>query len=267
MYFFRVLSSLTFVSTNTLQSPTIRLKYDHHRLRLLQTTSTIETQTHQKNDYSVLSCLFGSNETLHNFFENDFGKRVIHKRRSPQHDLPSPLFLLQNGNAFDIKYVYENSQFINLRKRGSIDFLNKNTMSYEDFTDYIHNQGGSAVVSIGDKNDGDLFTLRRQIELSLGDFIEEYSERNRNVSMNLYHSGPQAVALNRHYDKYDVLVLQIEGEKEWEIASECDNQTYSNITMKVGDLLYIPHGVYHAATTVQGCNSTTSTHVTIGLEF
>ena len=38
---------------------------------------------------------------------------------------------------------------------------------------------------------------------------------------------------------------------------------WKNVTMMEGDLLYIPKGVFHAATTAEGCD--TSTHATIGL--
>ena len=101
-----------------------------------------------------------------------------------------------------------------------------------------------------------LAPFKEKIELSLGG----------NVSMNIYHSGPSAVALNRHYDKYDVLVLQIEGEKEWEIAATEDEKgEWFNTTMVPGDLLYIPKGIWHAATTASGFDSTN--HVTIGLQY
>lgn len=38
---------------------------------------------------------------------------------------------------------------------------------------------------------------------------------------------------------------------------------WRNITMTEGDLLYIPKGVLHAATTAEGYNTTT--HATIGI--
>jgi len=104
-----------------------------------------------------------------------------------------------------------------------------------------------------DKGNGDsaLIPLKESIEMSL----------SREVGINVYHSGPSAVALNRHYDSYDVLVLQIDGEKEWEVC--IDNIEWTNITMIPGDVLYIPKGIEHAATTAAGFDSTT--HATIGL--
>ena len=87
--------------------------------------------------------------------------------------------------------------------------------------------------------------------------------------MNVYHSGTRAVALNIHYDAYDVLVLQLQGEKEWMIQGDNfgeklgDITKWENVTMMAGDLLYLPQGVFHAATTAEGFDTTT--HVTIGL--
>ena len=88
------------------------------------------------------------------------------------------------------------------------------------------------------------------------------------VSMNVYHSGPGAVALNKHYDSYDVFVLQLAGEKEWIIQADGEREqlssitAWTNTTMIPGDVMYLPRGIFHAATGGQKG----STHVTIGLE-
>jgi hypothetical protein len=129
-------------------------------------------------------------------------------------------------------------------------------MSYDDFTKYI-NSGGSATVPIIDTDY--MYPFRLQIEEALG----------QELSMNVYHSGPSAVALNRHYDSYDVFVLQLEGSKEWMLQEDGEREkirsitTWSNATMASGDVMYIPQGIFHAATTAQKFDR--STHVTIGL--
>lgn len=128
-------------------------------------------------------------------------------------------------------------------------------MTYADFAAYI-SEGGSAVVPI---IEGDyMYPFRQEMEAALG----------QEVSMNIYHSGPSAVALNKHYDSYDVFVLQLEGEKEWVIQDGGKKKQvqsvskWNNTTMVPGDVLYIPEGIYHAATTAEGFDTTT--HVTIG---
>lgn len=198
------------------------------------------------NDISgTLSSLFGSAQARDNFFLRDKGARVVHLKRVLA-QLRSPL------EGIQMQDLYETNEWINLRKRGSIELLDKNKMTeYADFQAYIQ-EGGSAVVSIVDTDDFFL-PLKQQLEASLGE-----------ISMNVYHSGPNAVALNRHCDSYDVLVLQLENNKEWEVCSvENVRDGWTNITMVPGDLLYIPKGVWHAATTASGFRTTT--HLTIGL--
>ncbi len=138
--------------------------------------------------------------------------------------------------------------------------LDKERMSYQQMTGYIQG-GGSIIIPI--TPDDYLFPIKLQIERALG-----LKEEN-GTTMNIYHSGPSAVALNIHYDAYPVFVLQVEGNKEWIIQDNSfgrpidDITRWRNVTMTKGDLLYIPKGVCHAATTAKGFNTTT--HVTIGL--
>jgi hypothetical protein len=130
-------------------------------------------------------------------------------------------------------------------------------MSYEAFEDYIRS-GGSAIVPIIEKDY--LFKFRQDLE-------KVFSE---SLSVNVYHSGIAAEALTRHYDSYDVFVLQMEGSKVWTIQPDGKAEDLGSITswktvvMKEGDLLYIPKGIFHCAQTAEGFD--VSTHVTIGLQ-
>ena len=166
-------------------------------------------------------------------------------------ELDSPI------NGINLSCLYETNEWISLRIRGSRDQLDKSTMSYESMLQYLDG-GGSVVIPIIPSDYLHESKKKIEIELDIAD-----------TSMNVYHSGPSAVALNVHYDSYPVVVLQLSGEKEWIIQNDAfggttkDINSWKNITMKEGDVLYIPKGIYHAATTKEGFNSTT--HVTIGL--
>lgn len=231
------------------------------------------------DEHGTLASLFGSEKARDTFFTEHFGSDIVHMKRS-ESELPAPVA------GVDILSLFRSSE-ITLRTWGSSDVVNKRELPYADFEDYIA-KGGSAVAHIlGDET---FLPLKKHMEEALG----------MGVSMNVYHSGPNGVALFPHTDRYDVFVLHLEGEKVWEICIPEDmskgdvgslsaadiadikevaeanvagcttheeeslsTMTCSNMTMVPGDMLYLPKGVVHAATTAPGFDSTT--HVTIGL--
>ena len=207
--------------------------------------------------HGTLASLFGSDHKRASFFTHQYGadKRtpeyVVHLTRDAVMDIPAPV------KGFDAKSVYDSNNYISLRIKGSRDLLDKNEMDYDKFQEYIQG-GGSAIVPI---IEGDyLFKWRQELEKVF----------DQELSINVYHSGPSATALNKHYDTYDVFVLQLEGEKTWTIQEDGNAEdlgsinSWETITMRPGDLLYVPKGVFHAAQTAEGCD--VSTHVTIGLQ-
>lgn len=95
--------------------------------------------------------------------------------------------------------------------------------------------------------------------------------------VNLYCSPIKQQGFNCHYDNHDVLILQIDGEKEWFVYQETElyptlnhssNQPppedppYLECVLKAGDLLYIPRGHWHYAV---ACEQP-SLHLTVGIE-
>jgi hypothetical protein len=87
------------------------------------------------------------------------------------------------------------------------------------------------------------------------------------MQVNLYVTPPHARALTLHRDDHDVVVLQIVGEKSWEV--HCGGATPGNgapgltrARLRAGGLLYIPMGVVHAA---GNSGPSASIHLTIGL--
>ena len=108
------------------------------------------------------------------------------------------------------------------------------------------------------------------------------AELGHPVQANAYVTPPQNQGFSNHYDVHDVFVLQIEGEKRWQIhapvlESPLRDQPWSDrraavadraaeeplieAVLKPGDCLYLPRGYLHAATALGGV----STHLTIGV--
>jgi hypothetical protein len=97
------------------------------------------------------------------------------------------------------------------------------------------------------------------------------------VQCNIYLTPPGAQGFRVHYDSHDVLILQVQGEKlwrfwpkpavpfandrtPWENGPSPDEEPSTQM-MRPGDVLYVPRGVLHDATS-QGAQS--SLHLTIG---
>ncbi len=99
------------------------------------------------------------------------------------------------------------------------------------------------------------------------------------VQSNIYLTPPGAQGFRPHFDTHDVLVMQIEGRKDWRVwhgqplpdptrRTGWDSQVAPlgeaiAVPMRPGDILYLPRGVMHDAATQPG--GAPSLHATIGL--
>ncbi|MCK8496018.1 cupin domain-containing protein [Spirosoma sp. RP8] len=98
------------------------------------------------------------------------------------------------------------------------------------------------------------------------------------VVANLYLTPENEKALSPHYDSHDVFALQISGEKHWLLYDDTYCKTplvhsfqpvfqrehltgARQVTLKAGDIMYIPRGVPHEAFTTDQ----SSMHITIGV--
>jgi ribosomal protein L16 Arg81 hydroxylase len=139
---------------------------------------------------------------------------------------------------------------------------------------YRHYRAGSTIVlnSVNERIEP-LKRLERTLNAELGAGME----------MNVYLTpGGQAQGFRPHYDTHDVLVLQIQGNKTWGVygspfpqplpmpAQEFNNmkallnvpaEPDRQLEMRPGDVLYLPRGTVHAATS----NETATVHLTIGI--
>lgn len=105
------------------------------------------------------------------------------------------------------------------------------------------------------------------------------AELHHPTTANIYLTPKNAQGFTAHYDKHDVFVAQIEGSKRWQLFDPeyllplpefpdpgllpaCDEGVPDQeIHLMAGDLLYLPRGWGHAASTAE-CSSL---HVTIGV--
>lgn len=124
---------------------------------------------------------------------------------------------------------------------------------------------------------------RRRKELGLLCRSLEYNLMECNVALldrvgaNIYITPPNGRGFEVHYDDHDVFVLQVHGFKRWRIFDRIaggphrppraltqdalPTRQVDDITLSPGDLLYLPAGYPHDASTTD----TFSAHVTIGI--
>ncbi|HBO54335.1 cupin domain-containing protein [Janibacter terrae] len=102
------------------------------------------------------------------------------------------------------------------------------------------------------------------------------------VQVNAYVTPPQSRGFAAHYDVHDVFVLQCGGEKTWRlhppvlehplrtqpwqdrrapVEQAAQEQPHLLVTLRPGDVLYVPRGWLHAAEALGGV----STHLTVGV--
>jgi ribosomal protein L16 Arg81 hydroxylase len=103
-------------------------------------------------------------------------------------------------------------------------------------------------------------------------------ELSHEAKANAYLTPANQKALSPHYDTHDVFVLQISGKKHWNFYDDTNFKTpllnsfqpifqpgqlsgKKEVTVKAGDLMYIPRGLPHEAYTTDE----SSLHLTIGV--
>lgn len=104
-------------------------------------------------------------------------------------------------------------------------------------------------------------------------------ELNFPTRVNAYVTPPDSTGFVPHYDPHDVLVLQIQGSKTWQVSTGAPVPPHeiqsrkgvgtdgpapapaTEVRLRAGDVLYLPRGQVHSAET----HSEPSLHLTIGL--
>jgi ribosomal protein L16 Arg81 hydroxylase len=112
----------------------------------------------------------------------------------------------------------------------------------------------------------------------LGDLCMRLEEQlDHGINTNVYITAGRTTGFPPHYDTHDIMVLQIAGKKVWriheptiklpDVSQPCEPKHFSpgpqlaEIELHTGDLLYLPRGYGHTATT----SKSHSAHVTVGI--
>ena len=127
-------------------------------------------------------------------------------------------------------------------------------------------EGSTLIVNSADRFTPSLKLLARTLRAELGE----------KTQINIYGSWTSTLGFKAHFDTHEVMILQIEGSKDWELYEEHPSKlpkmshhdrfdpttsTPTKITITKGDFLYIPRGIWHSAK----ANNEPSLHLTIGV--
>jgi ribosomal protein L16 Arg81 hydroxylase len=208
--------------------------------------------------------------TIDNFVDEYWEKQVLHIKRD------DPEFFSSLFSIDDLDKLLEYS-----RPRGSSLRVVK---SQQPLNPTIYeNQDGSLNLNQLYAAYADGYTIVVNEIQRFWDPIKAMIQNTRaftshNAVANLYLTPENEKALSPHYDSHDVFALQISGEKHWIVYDDTHFKTpllhsfqpifqreqltgAREITLKAGDIMYIPRGVPHEAYTTDS----SSMHITFGV--
>ncbi|NUR24623.1 MAG: cupin [Catenulispora sp.] len=133
----------------------------------------------------------------------------------------------------------------------------------------ILNEGGTLILDTINQFDPTLEVACRALGWWTGEL----------VTVNAYLAVGDTAGFSTHWDDHDVLVVQVAGQKSWEVRGasrpvpmyrdaeqnlEAPEDVLWSGTMNTGDVMHIPRGFWHAATRV-GSGDGISLHLTFGI--
>ena len=216
------------------------------------------------------------------FFSNNFGKKYVHKKNFIN-DANSVVSLEILDDMLSKSNIWNNKNFKMM--------LDQKTLNYNDYSSLSIDVSGS-------NNRPDVEKVQRLVSkgasIILND-IEKYNTKLLKISDelqrltqgrcqgNLYFSMASHKAFGPHFDLHDVFAFHFEGEKVWNIYENIEDSPINHpvfkisseerikragklidqVTLKPGDLLYIPRGQYHDAL----ASKNGAIHVAFGLTY
>jgi len=225
-----------------------------------------------ENDTSCLAKLLNPVST-EAFYETYFEQALLHISRTGEKNSYGHLFHLSNLDQCLSRMVNHNSVSVvkskeDKRIRQPIRPNTRNPMV--TFYDAFY-QGHTIIVNGIQQHLDSAETLTHDLGHDLG----------CRVHINMYVTPPNATGFTSHWDGHDVLILQLAGKKDWaffeggpdlppinerdEVTYEVDDEPvgdpFQEIVLEPGDLLYVPCGLIHRASSLEE----TTIHWTVGL--
>ena len=217
-----------------------------------------------------------------NFYSNHFGKKYLHKKK-----------LIKNINDIvSLEILDDMLSKTNIwNKHNFLMMLDQKQISYNDYSSLsidisgntnrpnvnkvqkLVSKGASIILNDIEKYNSNLLKIADELQ----------TLTNGRCQGNLYFSMASHKAFGPHFDLHDVFAIHFEGEKVWNIYENIEDAPINHsafvisaeervkragklidqVTLKPGDLLYIPRGQYHDAL----ASENGAIHVAFGLTY
>ena len=219
---------------------------------------------------------------IKDFFSNNLGKKYLHKKKMLEnfHDIMNLDIL---NEMLSTKSYWNNKNFKMVLDKQPINYSNFSSLSLEHSTEILRpdvdkvqnwiSKGSSLVLTEIDKLTNRLNNIVRELQ----------DLTNGKCQGNLYFSMQSRQAFGPHCDDHDVFAIHFEGEKVWNIYETIEKNPINHpifkysaeerekkagkiidqVTLKPGDLLYLPRGQYHDALASQNG----AIHIAFGLTY
>ena len=216
------------------------------------------------------------------FFKNHFGKNYIYK--------PNFIENFENIMSLDIldeilskTNIWNNHNFIMMLDQKKINFSDYSSLSL-DINGQNYRPDVNKVQNLVSRGASIILNDIQKHNLNLLKFVDELQKlTNGRCQGNLYFSMASHQAFGPHFDLHDVFAIHFEGEKVWNIYENIEKSPINHpvfklsgderrkragkiieqVTLRPGDLLYIPRGQYHDALASQNG----AIHIAFGLTY
>ena len=216
------------------------------------------------------------------FFENHFGKKYLYESNFVEsHNKIMNLDIL--NKLISIKNIWNNKNFIMMLDRKmynfsefsspNLDVTGNNLRPDVNKVQNLVSKGASIILNDIEKHNTELSFLSQSLQ----------TITQGRCQGNLYFSMESSQAFGPHCDEHDVFAVHFEGEKVWNIYENIEKNPINHplfkfgpeerikkagnlidqVTLKPGDLLYIPRGQYHDALASQNG----AIHIAFGLTY
>jgi len=216
------------------------------------------------------------------FISNNFGKQYLYNKDFLQ-NTSSIMSLDILNEVLSMSSNWNNHNFVMMLDKERIKYNEYSSLSLEVSGQFMRpdpekvqnwvSKGASIILNDIDKANSGLINISNQLQ----------DITNGRCQGNLYFSMQSRQAFGPHCDVHDVFAIHFEGEKVWNIYENIENNPINHplfkyspeerikkagrlidqITLKPGDLLYLPRGQYHDAL----ASKSGSIHIAFGLTY